>query len=94
MADGRTGSGLPPVAQARMAEIRRSGTWGSALTTDEFAAIRACMEELRRELDGTKPGEKEAQRDLLLPRVVAIRWPPSETSAGPGRVRQSGIKGS
>ncbi len=32
---------LPAVAQARMAEIRRSGTWGSALTADEFAAIRS-----------------------------------------------------
>ena len=31
---------LPAVAQARMARIRSSGTWGSALTTDEFAAIR------------------------------------------------------
>jgi len=32
---------LPPVAEARMAEIRGSGTWGSALTSDEFAAIRS-----------------------------------------------------
>jgi uncharacterized protein YbjQ (UPF0145 family) len=32
---------LPPVAEARMAEIRSSGTWGSALTSDEFAAIRS-----------------------------------------------------
>ena len=32
---------LPPVAEARMAEIRRSGTWGSALTSDEFAAVRS-----------------------------------------------------
>jgi uncharacterized protein YbjQ (UPF0145 family) len=31
---------LPPVAEARLAEIRRSGTWGSALTADEFAAVR------------------------------------------------------
>ena len=31
---------LPAAAEARMAEIRRSGTWGSALTSDEFAAIR------------------------------------------------------
>jgi hypothetical protein len=28
-------------AEARMAEIRGSGTWGSALTADEFAAIRS-----------------------------------------------------
>jgi uncharacterized protein YbjQ (UPF0145 family) len=32
---------LPAVAGARIAEIRRSGTWGSALTSDEFAAIRS-----------------------------------------------------
>jgi uncharacterized protein YbjQ (UPF0145 family) len=32
---------LPPAAEARLAEIRRSGTWSSALSTDEFAAIRS-----------------------------------------------------
>jgi len=32
---------LPPIAEARMAEIRGSGTWGSALTSDEFASIRS-----------------------------------------------------
>ena len=32
---------LPPAAEARMSEIRRSGTWGSAVTSDEFAAIRS-----------------------------------------------------
>jgi len=31
---------LPAEARARMTEIRSSGTWGSALTSDEFAAIR------------------------------------------------------
>jgi uncharacterized protein YbjQ (UPF0145 family) len=31
---------LPPVAGARMTEIQAGGTWGSALTADEFAAIR------------------------------------------------------
>ena len=41
MADGRAQDGLPSVAQARMAGIRRSGTWGSALSTSEFAAIRS-----------------------------------------------------
>ena len=34
-------SGLPPAAAARMEEIRRSGTWGSALSADEFTAIRS-----------------------------------------------------
>ena len=32
---------LPAVAEARMAGIRSSGTWGSALTAGEFAAIRS-----------------------------------------------------
>lgn len=36
-----SGQGLPPAAQARMAEIRESGTWGSALSTSEFAAIKS-----------------------------------------------------
>jgi len=35
------GRGLPPAAEARMAEIRGSGTWGSALSSDEFTAIRS-----------------------------------------------------
>jgi uncharacterized protein YbjQ (UPF0145 family) len=33
-------SGLPESAQARLAEIKASGTWASALTTAEFSAIR------------------------------------------------------
>jgi uncharacterized protein YbjQ (UPF0145 family) len=32
---------LPAAAGARVAGIRSSGTWGSALTADEFAAIRS-----------------------------------------------------
>jgi hypothetical protein len=47
------------------------------------------MEELRREREGTKHSEKEAQRDPLLPRGGAIRWHP-EINEGPRRVRQSG----
>ncbi|OIV37578.1 hypothetical protein BIV57_10260 [Mangrovactinospora gilvigrisea] len=35
------GQGLPPAAAARMAEVQKSGTWGSALSTGEFAAIRS-----------------------------------------------------
>ncbi len=41
MSDDGGRSGLPPVAEARMQEIRRSGTWGSALSADEFTAIRS-----------------------------------------------------
>ncbi|MQY39847.1 hypothetical protein SRB17_78750 [Streptomyces sp. RB17] len=36
-----TGAGLPPAAAARIAEARGSGTWSSALSTGEFAALRA-----------------------------------------------------
>jgi len=36
-----SGQGLPPAARARMAEIKASGTWGSALSTGEFAAIKS-----------------------------------------------------
>ena len=69
---------------------------------DDFATIRARMEELRQEREGTEPSEKGAQRDAPMPSGGAIRSPdystvrhwfnaaPSETGAGPGRVRQSG----
>ncbi|MER6073862.1 heavy metal-binding domain-containing protein [Streptomyces sp. NPDC001817] len=36
-----TGAGLPPAAAARIGEVRSSGTWSSALSTGEFAALRA-----------------------------------------------------
>jgi uncharacterized protein YbjQ (UPF0145 family) len=36
-----SGTGLPPAAAERMAEIKGSGTWTSALSTNEFAAIRS-----------------------------------------------------
>jgi uncharacterized protein YbjQ (UPF0145 family) len=41
MTQSWTGAGLPPVAAARVAEGRASGTWSSALSTGEFAAIRS-----------------------------------------------------
>ena len=57
---------------------------------DDFATIRARMEELRRERERPKPSDKDAQRRTSIPRGRVIRWPPSETSGRPGRVRQSG----
>ena len=33
------GSGLPPAAQARLAELRQTRSWGSSLDVSEFAAI-------------------------------------------------------
>ena len=58
-------------------------------TADGFATIRARMEELRRDCEGTSPSEKEAQQDPSIARGGAIRWPASESTAGPGRMRQS-----
>jgi hypothetical protein len=57
---------------------------------DDFATIRARMEELRREREGVTPSEKEAQRGPPVPRGGATRWPPSEISAGLGRIRRPG----
>ncbi|MFJ4922323.1 heavy metal-binding domain-containing protein [Streptomyces sp. NPDC088725] len=36
-----SGSGLPPAAEQRIADAQRHGTWSSALSTGEFAAIRS-----------------------------------------------------
>ena len=57
---------------------------------DDFATIRARMEELRREREWAKPREREAQQEPPTYRGGSTRWPPSEIGAGPGRVRQSG----
>jgi uncharacterized protein YbjQ (UPF0145 family) len=35
-----SGEELPATAESRLAEIRASGTWGSSLSADEFAAIK------------------------------------------------------
>lgn len=40
MTDGSPDAGLPQAARDRMVPIQDSGTWGSTLSTDEFAAIR------------------------------------------------------
>jgi hypothetical protein len=56
---------------------------------DDFATIRARMEELRRESEQAKPNEKDGQRDAPMHRARSVRWPPSEIGEGTGRVRQS-----
>jgi hypothetical protein len=57
---------------------------------DDFATIRARLEELRREREQAKPSGKDAQPDPPLPRGVSICRRPSQTNAGPGRVPPSG----
>jgi len=56
---------------------------------DDFATIRARLEELRREREQAMPSGKKAQPDLPLPRDWNIHWPLSETNAGPERVPPS-----
>jgi hypothetical protein len=58
---------------------------------DDFASIRARMEELRREREeGSHTAEGEVERDQAIRRARNVRWPPSETITAPGGVRQSG----
>lgn len=57
---------------------------------DDFATIRARVEELRREREEAHAAENELERDLPMRQARSVRWPPSEINAGPGRVRQSG----
>jgi uncharacterized protein YbjQ (UPF0145 family) len=71
---------LPAVAEARMAAIRSSGTWGSALTAEEFAAIRSVGFEPVGQVFGAAvygtgstsgyscPGAQGSSGDGLLPR--------------------------
>ena len=56
---------------------------------DDFAAIRARMEELRREREGALASERSSHLDALVRRGRIERGSPEETTAGPGRVRQS-----
>ena len=57
---------------------------------DDFKAIRARLEELRRERDQSQLSEKDARQDPQPYRGRDVRWSATEISAGPGRVRQPG----
>jgi hypothetical protein len=57
---------------------------------DDFATIRARMEELRREREGVRASERDLQLDPLVRRGRIERWFPGEISTEPGRVRQAG----
>jgi hypothetical protein len=59
---------------------------------DDFATIRARMKELRRERERTQAAEIELQGDPPGGRSRTDCWPPGEVGAGPGRVRQSGLR--
>ena len=55
---------------------------------DDFATIRARVEELRREREVAQAAEGELKSDPHPAR--SVRWQPSEVGARAGRVRQSG----
>jgi hypothetical protein len=57
---------------------------------DDFATIRARMEELRREREGAQAVESDLRRDPPMPRTRSLRWQLSEVGAESGRVRQFG----
>jgi hypothetical protein len=59
------------------------------LAANDFAAIRARMEELRREREGVRASERDLQLDPLVRRGRIERWSPGETTAGPGQARHS-----
>ena len=54
---------------------------------DDFATIRARMEELRREHEAAQAAEGELQRELPINRRRSVRAGLSEISSGSGRVR-------
>jgi len=57
---------------------------------DDFATIRARMEELRREREGARASERNLQLNPLARRGGTERLSPGEISTEPGRVRQAG----
>jgi hypothetical protein len=57
---------------------------------DDFATIRARLEELRREREATHAAENEGQSDTPIRSYRNGYWSQQEISAGPERVRQSG----
>ena len=73
---------LPAIPEARVQEIRSSGTWGSALTADEFAAVRSAGFEPVGQVFGASvyhagsasgyscPGIWESRGDGLPPRAT------------------------
>jgi hypothetical protein len=56
---------------------------------DDFAVIRARMEELRRERETAHATEGETKSDTAMRSNRTGYWSQLEISAGPGRVRQS-----
>jgi len=57
---------------------------------DDFAAIRARMEELRREREEVEAAKTDTRSDLPMRARRSIHWPDVDPRAGPNRDRRSG----
>ena len=53
---------------------------------DDFATIRARMDELSRERGRAKLSNEDVRRDASMPRGGSIRWPHQRVSSRPGQV--------
>jgi hypothetical protein len=69
---------------------RMGGNMNRPRATDDFATIRARMEELRREQEAVHASESEARSDPPMRTYRNGYWSQQEIIAAPGRVRQSG----
>jgi hypothetical protein len=84
---GRAGD--MPATRARTEWNTGEGHMNRPRAPDDFATIRARLDQLRREREQAHAGEGELHRDPQTYRARDVRWTASEIDAGPGRVRQS-----
>jgi len=79
---------LPAIPEARVQEIRSSGTWGSALTADEFAAVRSAGFEPVGQVFGASVYHAGSASGYSCPGIWASRGdglPPRATTQVSGR---------
>ena len=60
------------------------------LAADDFAAIRARMEELRREVERGEAGQTDLRSDPPMRPRRSIYWPEVQLGGGPNQGRRSG----
>jgi hypothetical protein len=82
----------PDVQPATKARTRTmgGGNMNRPRAADDFATIRARMEQLRREREAAYATEDELQSDRPIRSNRNAYWSEREIGAGPGRVRRSG----
>ncbi|WP_051950713.1 heavy metal-binding domain-containing protein [Actinacidiphila yeochonensis] len=83
------GQGLPPTAAGRLASAERSGTWTSALSTGEFAAVRSVGFEPVGQVMGSavfrigRSGRFWGYHDCQFPGAARYRYSFGSTSGAP-----------